>query len=109
MTYRTLTSPSSDFLSVKISRNFLLANVILSVVYLAALLFLFQRDNIVLYVLLMAGECFHVWQILTYIYTIWDTGYRAAPDAAAAYAPAVDVFITVAGEPEEIVEQTARA
>nr|WP_239522260.1 cellulose synthase catalytic subunit [Geodermatophilus sabuli] len=55
----------------------------------------------------MATEVFHLVQIIGYCWTVW------ARDTARAFDPGfsapVDVFITVCGEPVDIVRETARA
>jgi cellulose synthase (UDP-forming) len=61
----------------------------------------------VLYVLLLLGEVFHVWQAMTYLYTV--SRLRESVPPALTYTPAVDVFITVAGEPRELVAETVHA
>src|SRR6266403_4300945 len=97
----------TDFLKTESPRYVLAWNALLALLYLATLLLLFTRGNPVLFWLLIAGEVFHVWQVLTFIHTVWDTRYEA-PHADVLTIP-VDVFITTAGEPIPIVEETARA
>jgi cellulose synthase (UDP-forming) len=67
----------------------------------------FKISNIYLFSLLIAGQVFFTWQGLTFIQTIWNMDYMPKNDPA--FAEPVDVFITVAGEPVEIVEETALA
>ena len=57
--------------------------------------------------MVVLGEVFRTWQALTYLYTVWDMNYVAQVDKN--YEPNVDVFITVAGEPVEIVRKTVLA
>lgn len=88
--------------------HFLLGlNALMAIVYFIVITFLFKVGNPFLFTLLIVGEVFHVWQVLTYIYTVWDTSHVAPVNPA--YIPMVDVFITVAGEPAEIVEETLAA
>ncbi len=98
-TTRFLQSPGSRFL--------LAANFAIALVYFFVLAFWFPRGNPVLFWLLIAGEVFHVWQLATYIHAVWDTSSARPCDPS--YRPPIDVFITVAGEPEDIVERTAWA
>jgi cellulose synthase (UDP-forming) len=97
----------SAFLRTRSPRPFFIAAGCMAVVYFYALVFRFTPGNAFLYALLVAGEVFHLWQVFTFLYTVYDTSYEHPSDPR--YAPAVDVFITVAGEPVAIVEQTARA
>jgi cellulose synthase (UDP-forming) len=109
--HTTQFEPSADsrtrFLVTNEPRFLLGLNALMAVVYFCVLTFLFRVGNPVLFTLLIMGEVFHVWQVLTYIYTVWDTSYESPMNHT--YTPAVDVFITVAGEPIEIVEETLRA
>ncbi|MDB5225204.1 MAG: hypothetical protein JWL87_156 [Candidatus Adlerbacteria bacterium] len=95
------------FLKTGSSRALFAANAALAVLYFCVLTFFFKHGNPLLWGLLVAGEVFHLWQVLTFLYTVWDTEHKARFDAA--LVPAVDVFITVAGEPVSVVEETARA
>ncbi|GAC1391942.1 MAG: hypothetical protein NVSMB46_06270 [Candidatus Saccharimonadales bacterium] len=57
--------------------------------------------------LLILGEVFHLIQILGYCFTVWGKSHSAPFDST--FAKPVDIFITVAGEPTDIVRQTALA
>jgi cellulose synthase (UDP-forming) len=93
---------------LQISKGILVVNIALACLYFIAITFWFPRGPLYFYVLLIVGEVFHFWQALTYLYTIWDTK-TALPPRDPNYLPAVDVFITVAGEPLDIIEETAQA
>lgn len=95
------------FLNGFSSKRLLVINAILSVIYFVALTFFFDHGNNLLFGLLIAGEVFHLWQIIGYCFTVWSPDYSAVFDKD--FDKPVDVFITVAGEPVEIVEKTARA
>jgi cellulose synthase (UDP-forming) len=98
----------TDFLVTRVSKPLLVVNIILALSYFIVLAFFFPIGNPILFGLLIAGEVFHMWQVLTFIYTVWDTtDPRPAEPSFAALA--ADVFITVAGEPVALVEQTIRA
>lgn len=90
-----------------ISRPLLTLNVVLAFAYLAVLGLFFPRGNPYLFWALMIGEFYHIWQIMTYIYTIWSSPEPQAFDPE--FSGAVDIFITVCGEPVEVVEETALA
>ena len=82
------------------------ANIAAAVIYFVAICFFFKVGNYVLFGLLVAGELFHLFQTVGYASTIWRLETPAAPPA---FDGDVDVCITVAGEPLDIVEITARA
>lgn len=94
------------FLQDVVSRPLLVVNVLLAILYFVLIGFWFQRANIYLYVVLMIGEIYHVWQILSYIHTIWSPAKATTFDVE--FKPDVDVFITVCGEPIDVVEETVR-
>jgi cellulose synthase (UDP-forming) len=96
-----------EFLKTDSPKALFALNAVLALAYFCVLAFYFKHGNPVLYGLLIGGEVFHLWQVFTFLYTVWDTNYKAPFDAV--HAPAVDIFITVAGEPASVVEETARA
>ncbi|MDP1624917.1 MAG: glycosyltransferase [bacterium] len=102
----TLPSKTS-FLHSDPSRFLLWANLGMSIIYFFVIAFLFPHGNEVLFWILIAGEVFHTWQALTYICTVWRLDHKPKRDDL--FAPPVDVYITVCGEPVDIVEETALA
>ncbi|HAO64763.1 TPA: hypothetical protein DCQ44_02145 [Candidatus Taylorbacteria bacterium] len=102
-----LEQTKKNFLITKVSKKLLAFHAVLSLVYFAVLAFVMPMSNPVLFVLLIAGEVFHIFQMLMYLYTIWETDYQAMKDES--FTPNVDVFVTVAGEPIDIVEETIMA
>jgi cellulose synthase (UDP-forming) len=96
-----------SFLRGMATKRLLLLNVVMAIAYFLVIAFGFQPGNHLFFYLLILGEVFHLTQILGYCLTIWDPTVRARFNAA--FTPAVDVFITVCGEPVEIVAETARA
>jgi len=96
-----------SFLSTTAPKHLLIFNALLAVVYFLIITFAFPRGNTILFFLLIFGEVFHIWQVLTYLYTVWDVTYSVPKKAHTA--PGVDVFITITGEPVDILETTARA
>ncbi|CAN5155016.1 hypothetical protein BH11PAT3_BH11PAT3_3300 [soil metagenome] len=95
------------FLKSEPNIRLLMATTFASILYLLVIVFFFTPGNAFLFALLIAGEIFHTWQAITYIYTVWDLNYKAPFDPN--FLPEVDVFITVAGEPVEIVRETVLA
>lgn len=104
---RTPDDPRTVFFNNEISRPLLALNVVLSLTYFFIIAFVFPSGHPVLFGLLVAGEVFHVFQVIAFIYTIWGVNYMPSGDPS--YAPPVDVFITVAGEPLDVVAETAQA
>ncbi len=94
----------NEFLNGKVSKILIILNTLLASVYFYILVFVFPVGNKVLFGLLVFGEVFHVWQLLMFLYTIWDRKRTVAPDPQ--YYPAVDVYVTVAGEPVSVIEET---
>lgn len=99
-------NPKTKFLTQNITKGILLINAVLIIAYTIFLLTL-EPGNMVLFVLLILEQIFFAWQGLNYIYTVWDTEYQYPFDEK--YTPEVDVYITVAGEPTEIVRETLEA
>lgn len=98
---------SEDFLQTGAPKPLLVLNAALALLYFIVLALFFPMGNAILFALLIAGEIFHLWQVFTFLYTVWDTSDPPPPDTS--YAPSVDVFIPVAGEPVELVAQTVAA
>ncbi|HVU06764.1 MAG TPA: glycosyltransferase [Candidatus Paceibacterota bacterium] len=96
-----------DFLHSRSQRLLLAANLAFATVYFFVISFMFPHGNEALFWMLLAGEIFHAWQAVTYLYTVWIMDHEARHDPD--FMPDVDVYITVAGEPADIVEETARA
>jgi cellulose synthase (UDP-forming) len=95
------------FLQYLPNRGFLVANVVLAIAYTLVISFAFEHGNWFLFAALLATELFHLVQIIGYCWTVWRRDVARAFDPA--FAAPVDVFITVCGEPVEIVRETARA
>lgn len=96
-----------NFLHNIASKPLLIINSLFAVIYFFVITFGFKRGNPILFWLLIAGEVFHLIQILGYCYTVWSD--RLDADFKQEFNEPVDVFITVCGEPVEIVRQTATA
>ncbi len=98
-----------DFLKTnEIPAILIAANYVLASVYFFLIAFYFKPGNPYLFGLLVFTEVFHIWQAFTFWYTI---SALKAPERKfdPNFNPPVDVFITVCGEPVEIVEETAIA
>lgn len=92
---------------VVISKLFLVVVSLITFIYFTWWLDFSNAGNIVLYLLLVLGEAYHVFQAIGYIYTIWDERKIISPELVDY--PDVDIFITVAGEPVSIVRRTVEA
>jgi cellulose synthase (UDP-forming) len=102
-----LPAKQTAFLQGFVSRRFLVMNCVMALAYFLVLSFGFQPANHLLFYLLIAGEVFHLFQILGFCLTVW--GNRLDAPFSRGFKPPVDVFITVCGEPTQIVQRTARA
>lgn len=98
---------SYSFLAPHSSKGLVILNVVLLIVYFFVIAFWFEPSNKILFGVLLAGQAFYLWQCLSHLYTVWETDYQAPKDDS--YLPSVDIFITVAGEPTDLVEETVRA
>lgn len=92
---------------ILLKKSLLLATAVIALIYFYSMAFRMTRGNSVLFGLLIAGEIFHVWMALTYIHTMWSS--KSESKFNRYFHPAVDVYITVAGEPIDIVEETVTA
>lgn len=97
----------SPFLQAVVVKKMLAINLVLAIAYFIALFFLFQRGNPWLYWSLVAGEVFHLWQLATLSHAAWDT--RVVHQFVQDFEAPVDIYITVAGEPVDVVEKTVKA
>ncbi|HSH17891.1 MAG TPA: glycosyltransferase [Candidatus Saccharimonadales bacterium] len=97
----------TSFMQNTASKSLLLLNGLMAMVYFYAITFMFDHGNVVLFSLLILGEVFHLFQIIGYCYTVWSD--RLTAKFKRNFAKPVDIFITVCGEPKDIVRETAQA
>lgn len=97
----------TDFLNASVDKDVIVFTLLLTFVYFYLIAFSFSIGNMVLFALLILGEVFHVFQVVMYLTTVWDMKYTAVQDPS--HRETVDVFITVAGEPVDIIEKTVVA
>lgn len=93
--------------TIQTSRLLLSLNVLLSVTYFIFVVAVFPIGNLPLFILLVLSEIFHVWQVFGFIHTVW--GRKRIKQFDARFQPDVAVFITVCGEPADIIESTVIA
>lgn len=86
---------------------FLTADIILSLTYFVCVAFFFPIGNPWLFGLLVAAEVYHLWQVAGYLHSIWPRSRKRQFDLS--INDPVAVFITVCGEPRDIVEKTLKA
>lgn len=97
-----------DFLkNHQVSKNLLITNGLLSIIYLSFMVFMLRAGNPWLFGLLLTGEVYHLWQVFTYIHTVWPRQRQHLFNAELQLP--VAVFITVAGEPKDVIAETIRA
>lgn len=105
MTRRPANDPAHLPEQADVKPILLLVNLIVAAVYFAAIAFWFPHgSSTIVFGIFLAGEIFHLWQLATYLYTVWGAPPEHPFDAT--LDPAVDIFITVAGEPVELLAKT---
>jgi len=94
--------------TARVGKSLLITNIAMSLLYLSWWLNPHQIANLPLYALLFLGEIYHVGMSLLFWHTIWPRR-RTQPSQLPTHHPSVDVYITVCGEPKNIVRETAQA
>ncbi len=97
-----------QFLVTKVPKPLLVATFLMGICYFLIITFWFEPGNKVLFGLLIGGQLFHIWLLFSFLYTIWDTEGHKNFAKDLNFAEPVDIFITVAGEPYEVVQETIR-
>jgi cellulose synthase (UDP-forming) len=92
-----------------VGKSLLILNAIVAILYFSWWLDWSHASNQWLYLLLFIGEIYHVFMSISFWYTIWPSSKNMAVKASYRFNPLVDVFITVAGEPAEVVRKTIEA
>ncbi|MCL4384305.1 glycosyltransferase [Patescibacteria group bacterium] len=93
----------------RVSRLLILVDVLVAIFYFSWWVTPAHISNLWLYTLLFIGEIYHVIMALTFWFTVWPANKITVIVIDKIYQPSVAVFITVAGEPVEVVEKTAQA
>ncbi len=96
-----------SFLQNTTTKKLLIVNVLFAILYFIVITFAFKHGNMLLFSLLILGEIFHLYQTIGFCYTIWEN--RLEAKFKKYFNKPVDIFITVCGEPVEIVRETAMA
>ncbi len=91
----------------KIDKSLIGLNLAMTAFYFSWWLTPSHIDNKFLYFLLFIGEIYHIFMALTFWHTIAPGQLKIKKvNRSKKFLPTVDIFITVAGEPVEIVKQT---
>lgn len=98
-----------DFLQTYIPKYLVIINVIFLCIYFFVITFWFDVSSVLLFTILMVGQTFYFLQGLAHMYTIWDMSYMPALSKKRVHNYAVDVFVTVAGEPISVIQKTVEA
>ena len=93
--------------SDKVTKPVLILAILLTLFYSFVIFWWLPKGELWLYSLLVAGEIFHIWLTLSYIFTVWPRENLFKFDSR--IDSPVDIFITVAGEPIDIVQKTIQA
>jgi cellulose synthase (UDP-forming) len=94
----------------KVTKHILILNILMTLFYLTWWFDPTHIGNPILYGLLLFGEFYHVFMAAAFWHTVWPRKkQRKSRSKAGSYAPHVDVYITTAGEPYEIVRDTVIA
>lgn len=93
----------------EVDQFLLIVNIIVALLYISWWADLRHVSNPYLYGLLSLGEAYHVFMAIGFWLTIWPG--KKLPDISEVtdFFPTVDIFITVAGEPVELVQRTIQA
>lgn len=93
--------------TIRASRTLLTINLLLSVAYFVYVAFFSPAGNPILFGILVAAGAYHLWQVLGYLHSVWPRKRQRVFEPS--FMPPVGVFITVCGEPSDIVEETVVA
>jgi cellulose synthase (UDP-forming) len=90
----------------RVPRKLIVLNVVIAILYISWWFRLDNAGNQLLYYLLFLGEIYHLVMSLSFWHTVWPSSIRRYYRPPKNFHPSIDVFITVAGEPVEVVEKT---
>lgn len=91
-----------------VSNYLIVINFLMAILYLGWWFYFPHMGNKVLYFLLLFGEIYHVIMAMGFWRTIRKRDGNKIVNYSKDLNPSIDIFITVAGEPENIVEQTIK-
>jgi cellulose synthase (UDP-forming) len=94
----------------KVDKNIILSSIFVTGLYISWWFNPGHIGNPVLYGLLLFGELYHVSMALMFWHTVWPRRrQKSSVVKESTFSPVVDVFITTAGEPAEILKETVAA
>jgi cellulose synthase (UDP-forming) len=105
---KALQLEKKQFLVTQVPKPLLAATFVMGLIYFIIITFWFTPGNPVLFALLIAGQLFHLWLLFSFLYTVWETEGHEHFFQDPSFTPPVDIFITVAGEPTEVVLETVQ-
>jgi len=92
------------YTSAQVPHLLLFLTAALSLWYLTWWFDFSRAGSMTLFTLLFIGEIYHVWQSFGYLHSVW--GIQNVEYKKSVVNPPVDIFITVCGEPVDIVRAT---
>ncbi|MGI8420581.1 MAG: glycosyltransferase [Candidatus Levyibacteriota bacterium] len=95
--------------SGKVTKALLLANCLMAFIYYLWWFDTSHISNAWAYGLLFFGETYHIMMAYLFWFTVWPKKRRIPINPIQTFTPSVDIFITVANEPLEIIRATALA
>src|SRR5947209_316764 len=108
---KIMNKQKSTIRSGKVNKALLMANAVMALVYFGWWFVPSHVGNPLLYSLLVFGELYHVIMALGFWFTLVQGEEKPSVVLLEnkKFTPSVDIFITVAGEPVDIIRQTAIA
>ncbi len=94
-----------------ITKASIVAAVVMSLIYISWWFYPSHIGHPVLYSLLFFGELYHVLMAFMFWHTVWPRKRKLSKKItfSTTFKPSVDVFITVCGEPKDVVRKTVEA
>ncbi|MGI5841093.1 MAG: glycosyltransferase [Patescibacteria group bacterium] len=94
--------------SERVKRGVLIFSFLISLFYFSWWFLPGNRLNNVLFYMLLFGEAYHLLMAWGFWFTIWPGKKENFVKYQIDFSPSVDIFITVCGEPVEVVRKTVR-
>src|SRR3989338_320448 len=95
----------------EVSRPLIYTNFLVSIIYLSWWFYPGHMGNPLIYSFLLFGEIYHIFMAWTFWFTVFPVrkNYQIEENLLLNFSSSVDIFITVAGEPVDVVRPTAIA
>ena len=96
--------------SKKVGKFLLITNGLVALIYFSWWFFPTHLGNPVLYFLLLFGETYHLFMLLSFLHTLWPKETKILRKKnKEEFSPTIDVFIPVTDEPPEVIRKTVLA